>query len=169
MYTSSHQIANFFIRQSQATGAELTPMKLIKLCYIAHGWHLGFFDEQLLDEAIFAWKYGPVIDTLYRDFKKYGTGQITELYKDEKSGEYEFPDISKTEFLNSIWNAYRRFNGVQLSAMTHDEGTPWDITWNRNGGKNRRAAIIPNDLIKAHYKEKIAANDPSRTAEPALN
>lgn len=161
---NAHQIANFFIKQSQDTGIELTPMKLIKLSYIAHGWHLGLYDTQLLDEVIYAWKYGPVIDTIYTDFKKYGNSQITELYKDEVNCIYPMTGSDKEEFLNMIWTSYGRFSGIQLSAMTHQPETPWDIVWNKRGGKNLKHSIIPNDLIKEHYKSKIVNAQQRATA-----
>jgi uncharacterized phage-associated protein len=165
---NSYQIANYFIKSSQDTGQELTPMKLIKLCYIAHGWHLGLYDTQLLDEVIYAWKYGPVVDTVYKEFRKYGSSQIAELYSDcEGENIYPMPDEKIKPFLDAIWKSYSKYDGVQLSAMTHQSNTPWDIIWNKKGGNREKYAIIPNDLIKAHYKEKIQqvnANTAGKTA-----
>lgn len=150
---TSQQIANFFIRSSQNTGNELTPMKLIKLCYIAHGWNLALYNEALLDEAIQAWQYGPVIQSVYRDFKHYGNSQITELIR--VGDEYPLPHQDALPLLRKIWDVYKKYTGVQLSAMTHQRGTPWDITWNEKNGKQLRSAIIPNNLIKEHYLLKI--------------
>ena len=65
-------VANFFIQKSIETGLEVTPMKLLKLVYIAHGWSLGLFGEPLIDEAVVAWTYGPVIPDLYKVLKDYG-------------------------------------------------------------------------------------------------
>ncbi len=163
---NSFQIANFFIKASQDTGQELTPMKVIKLCYISHGWYLGLFDDQLLDEVIYAWKYGPVVDTVYKEFRKYGSSQITELYKDDHCNEYPMPDDKVKGFLNAIWKAYGNRTGVELSSLTHQPNTPWDITWNKNGGKKEMYSIIPNDLIKAHYKEKIQQVNANPTPAP---
>lgn len=160
---NSHQIANYFIRKSHATGIELTPMKLIKLCYIAHGWHLGLYDKELLDEAIYAWKFGPVIRTIYHDFKKYGNSQISKLYSDGENN-YPLPDKEIEEFLDTVWASYGKYDGVHLSALTHQENTPWDIAWNKEGGKEKKDAIIGNDLIAKHYKEKIAAINAKRRA-----
>ena len=160
---SSRQIANYFIRKSHDTGIALTPMKLIKLCYIAHGWHLGIFEKELLDEVIYAWKFGPVIRTIYQDFKQYGNSQISKLYS-EDGNKYPFPDEKIVQFLDTIWNAYGKYDGVQLSSFTHQKDTPWDIVWNREGGCENKDAIIGNELIKKHYKEKIAAINAKRTA-----
>jgi uncharacterized phage-associated protein len=153
---NSFQIANYFIKSSQNTGVELTPMKLIKLCYIANGWHLGLFDDQLLDEITYAWKYGPVIDSIYKEFRKFGSSQIQELYSDSENNNcYPLPDEKIKPFLDKIWEVYSKYDGIQLSVMTHQPNTPWDIIWNKKGGKKEKYAIIPNELIKSHYKEKI--------------
>ncbi len=154
---SSNQIANFFIKKSHATGIEITPMKLIKLCYVAHGWHLGLYDEELLAEAIYAWKYGPVINSLYTEFKKYHTSPISELYIDRVTGKIPLPDDAKTPFLDKTWDIYKDFSAIQMSTLTHQKNTPWDIIWNQLGGKNRLNVIIPNDLIRDYYKKRIEA------------
>lgn len=149
-------IANFFIRNSFATGHDLTPMKLIKLCYISHGWHLGIYGEPLLDEPVFAWKYGPVVNNVYQAFKHYGNARISE-YANTQRG-IVMPEENKTEaFLQKIWDVYKGFSGTQLSTMTHQKDTPWDIIWNQQGGKDRKDVIIPDDIIEQHYKQKLNA------------
>jgi len=73
---NSLAVANYFITKANDEGTELTPMKLIKLVYIAHGWHLGLKNESLIDEGVQAWKYGPVIKSVYDEFKGYKNGQV---------------------------------------------------------------------------------------------
>ena len=46
---SPKQIADYFLSKHSVDG-NITPMKLIKLVYIAHGWHLGITDTALIDE-----------------------------------------------------------------------------------------------------------------------
>jgi uncharacterized phage-associated protein len=155
---NSFQIANYFLLLGQKTGIEITPMKIIKLCYIAHGWHLGFTSKPLLDETIYAWKYGPVIDTLYDRFKEYGSSPIRTLYSpDWNGGNYPLPDQSSSinSFLDSIWKAYGKYDGITLSAMTHQKDTPWYKVWHEEGGRNKRQIPIPNNYIEEHYKQKI--------------
>ncbi len=161
---TSLEVANYFIRQSLKTGIELTPMKLIKLSYIAHGFHLGIYSKELLDEAVYAWQYGPVIETLYYKFREYKDCQIDELHRDKATGVYPMPRIDVVPLLEKIWNTYGQYDGITLSAMTHQEGTPWDITWNKVGGKNKRSAVIPNDLIEEYYEEKLSSASYATTA-----
>lgn len=161
---NSFQIANYFIKSAQDTGEEVTPMKLIKLTYIAHGWYLGFNDKPLLTETVYAWKYGPVIDTLYNEFKAYGNCPINQLYYDHCNQLYPLPDASINSFLDAIWKGYGSFDGIKLSAMTHQKGTPWDRIWNDEGAKNKRHVPIPNNYIKEYYKKKIADSQQSISA-----
>ncbi len=71
-------IANYFVRKSLDSGIPVTPMKLVKLVYVAHGWYLGLTGEPLIAEGVQAWKYGPVVPSVYDKFKMYGGSAITE-------------------------------------------------------------------------------------------
>lgn len=163
MAISSLAVANFFVEKSIESGVELTPMKLIKMVYIAHGWHLALKKEPLIAEAVQAWKYGPVVRSVYDQFKGFRDGQITQMAQVFANGDLVSPRVSDEDtkaFLLSVWNAYRQFSGWQLSAITHEPNTPWDVTWNNNGGSEQSGAIIPNDTICAHYlglREKRSA------------
>jgi uncharacterized phage-associated protein len=147
-------IANYFVKKSLESGKELTPMKLVKLVYIAHGWHLALTGQPLIDERVQAWKFGPVISSVYHFFKGYGNRQIdstVSLIETES-----LPTHTK-QLLDKIWEVYGNMNGLQLSTLTHQPNTPWDIVWNQQGGKDGVSVSIPNDLIKEHYKLKANA------------
>lgn len=160
------QISNYFIEKSlQASGSEpckpLTPMKLIKLTYISHGWSLALLDEPLLSELVEAWRYGPVVSAIYREFKSYGNRTVTSMAIAENG---EIPTINDNynpkvkALLDKIWDVYNKYDGIELSAMTHQPGTPWDTVWNKLGGKHKKSAPISNALIAEHYNDIIAKN-----------
>ena len=159
----SIQIANYFIKKRLDTGRDLTPMKLIKLCYIAHGWYCGFNNQPLLNETIYAWKYGPVVPSIYEQFKHYGSGQIDKLCNPnpfDDSNNFPLPDDESVKnFLDAIWNSYSKYDGIKLSSMTHQPGTPWDRVWNQENGKKQLDAVIPNDYITEYYKQRIRDNN----------
>jgi uncharacterized phage-associated protein len=137
-YPSS--IANFFLYQSFDENIPLTPMKLIKLVYIAYGWHLAIYDKKLFDEKIQAWNYGPVIPSIYHEFKRFGKDQINDYSRslNEKTGELSLvkvvkdrTEVSKT--LKIVWEIYKNHSAEQLSELTHETGSPWDKAINNNG------------------------------------
>lgn len=153
-------IANYFINKANADEVEITPMKLVKLVYIAHGWYLALNGNPLISENVQAWKYGPVIQSLYYATKDYGKSPIKSQISGFLGGlsfSVGIPTItdnSLTPFLDKIWDTYKKFDGPQLSTMTHQAGTPWHFTWYTLGGKDKLGAIIPDNVIKEHYLAK---------------
>jgi uncharacterized phage-associated protein len=156
MAISSLSVANYFIEKSLNSGIELTPMKIIKMVYIAHGWHLAIKGEPLINEAVEAWKFGPVIPSVYRNFRSYRDGQITKMAQIFNEDNLISPQVESEDtrvFLQSVWDAYSQYSGWQLSAITHEKDTPWFKIWNDNGGHQVIGAIIPNDVIHSHYSD----------------
>ncbi|HKP32593.1 MAG TPA: type II toxin-antitoxin system antitoxin SocA domain-containing protein [Chitinophagaceae bacterium] len=154
-------IANYFVGKSLDTGEELTVLKLVKLVYISHGWYLAWKNEDLLSHAVEAWQYGPVVPVVYHRFKEFGDSQIKEFADDVRTLSFYVPRIEDAEiagFLDNIWDEYKQYNGLQLSTLTHLKGTPWDIVYNDPKNKDKRGVIIPNNLIKEHYLQKLNAN-----------
>jgi uncharacterized phage-associated protein len=154
-------IANFFLDLAASKGISLTPMKLQKLVYYAHGWFAGYTGQPLINESVEAWQYGPVIPSLYHEFKGYGSGPVkrkaTDLATD--SDEFEIREVPPPQdagirsFLEKIWASYGGYSAVQLSEMTHAADGPWDITWKECAGM--RGTDIPFDRIQAHFKNVV--------------
>jgi uncharacterized phage-associated protein len=148
---SPFAVANYFIRKAGETGKSLTPMKLIKMVYIAHGWCLGLTGEPLITEKIQAWKYGPLIESLYRVFRKYGSSNIPE------SGQVPDAPLEDSEvlrrFLDRVWAGYSGYSGLQLSTLTHQKDTPWSKVYTPLSFRK----IIPDEEIKQHYRGKLNA------------
>ena len=49
---SSKAIANFFLDRGMDDDIEISPMKIIKLVYIAHGYHLAVTDVALIEDYV---------------------------------------------------------------------------------------------------------------------
>lgn len=139
-------------------GVSITPMKVLKLVYIAHGWHLGIRKEPLITEQTEAWKYGPVIESVYRVFRKFGRNDIDSLQFLSKDDKAEFTDLLKNTddraLLDRVWEVYRDYTATELSSLTHMPETPWYTTWNEKGGSLKSGAIIPNAAIRTYYENK---------------
>jgi uncharacterized phage-associated protein len=155
-------IANFFIEKAISSGKPLTNMQAVKLTYIAHGWYLGLTGQPLLDELAQAWKFGPVVPSVYEKFKLCGRNPITapasQALNSDTVNSYSLSNDELVPFLDKIWETYGKYSGSALSDMTHRPGTPWDEVYNRQGGKENRDVYIPNDLIERHYKLLVERN-----------
>ena len=141
-------VADEILKIAKRAGKALTPLQLMKLTYIAHGWSLGFDRGDLFNNRIEAWKFGPVIPDLYRATKSYGRSPIPlDLVDDKSSG----VDADTREFLEKVFNTYNQYDGIQLSSLTHQSGTPWDTVYM----DGVRGVEIPDDLIERHYKRLL--------------
>ena len=135
----SQAIANEFLRIAKGEGKPLTPMQLLKLVFFAHGWHLALTGKPLIDEPVQAWDYGPVIPSLYHEFKKYGNNAITANATSIKHlGGSKFqihcPNVAfgstqdtayVQRLLAKIWEIYGKLTAFQLSNITHEPNSPW--------------------------------------------
>ena len=162
---SSLVVADYLLLSSSTP---LTPMHVNKLTYIAHGFTLAMTDRPLISEVVEAWKYGPVIPSLYfalrtfkgNDLERLGycntpippsngdarTAMKERLMKDRFSG------MSKQELkiIEDVAKAHEGCAGVDLSAMTNQAGTPWE-----RRHVDGETVIISNFVIKSYYKSLL--------------
>lgn len=140
-------VADDILKIAKARGDELTPLQLMKLVYIAHGFYLAMRSGDLFGDRIEAWKYGPVMPDLYQATKKFGRKKIPlTLVDDSPSG----VGVDDHKFLKDVYEEYGHLDGISLSSLTHKQGTPWSKIFDGSMG-----AEIPDSLIKDHYKKIV--------------
>ena len=122
---SVNSIARWFLHQSS-----MEHKKLQKLCYYAQAWHCALEGSPLFNDVIEAWVHGPVIPSLYQQYKNYGWQKIPQLIEFDDSS--LAPETIGT--LNAVYETYGDFTGMQLEALTHSEA-PW---------QKARGTLYPN-------------------------
>lgn len=145
MIYDARQIANWFVTRAKQDGRTLSIMSLLKLTYIAHGWHLETQGAPLFPNKIEAWQYGPVIPDVYNDFRKQGVAVRSTV---SSVPQCAF-DPEDEALLDQVWQIYGGLPAFRLSDMTHVTNGPWDVA-TRMGGNYAR---IPDELIRGHYAE----------------
>jgi len=167
--TSAAAVANEFLDiQSVDPGfPPIDQMKIQKLVFYSHAWYLGLESVPLFEEDVYAWPWGPVVPPIYHDFLEFGRRPIagkraSELVK-AGPGNLEFKfiipsvaDAGLKTFLRQVWDAHKRFTGVQLSNATHATGEPWTIIREKYGNLDSKP-LIPNDLIQEVFAKKAKA------------
>lgn len=150
-------IANYFVIKAKDDKAKLDLLKLVKLVYLAYGWSLVILNQRLIDEAPEVWPYGPVCPTVYHTFKKWSNKKTishTERFYDMTENKWTTPaikddEISVKRLLDTIWKMYYDLSGVDLSNLTHQEGSAWSVTKEENHGL--RNCHISDNLIKEEF------------------
>lgn len=156
---SSMAVANWFIENA----SPIDPLKLQKLIYFAHGWYLALRDQPLIDEFVEAWEYGPVVPSVYHEFKEYGNRPILKpgtAVERRSDGTLWFvtprvpnDDEFVVKLLRKIADVYGRYSGLQLSTETHKPDSPWAKV--RSTSFGRKGTDIPDEEIETYFKQLI--------------
>lgn len=158
MSDKSLAAAQYILEQVRQSGdPAVTPMQLLKLVYIAHGYMLGNQGRPLLDEPVQAWRHGPVIPSVYRALKSFRSQPVSAV-PGASSSALMLSDLER-QVLDYVAHAYGKSDGITLSSATHMPGTPWSLTWERAG----QNATISNDLIESFYRHEVLSQ-PSHSA-----
>jgi uncharacterized phage-associated protein len=122
-------IANAILNKAAECGEKLRPLKLQKLLYYACGYYYAAYREPLIDSAIEAWDTGECLPVPIPT------------------------DQRVAGLIDFVWNTYGKYSGLQLSDMTHSDGSPWQKTRERFPGiKN---ADISNELMSEHFAKYV--------------
>lgn len=139
-------VAAWFINHvDRDSGDSMTPLKLQKLLYYAQAWHLLAFDKPLFDEDMQAWAHGPVVPSVYHEFKGYGFNSIPEHKAIEEI------DATSEAILSQVADIYGEFSAKRLEAMTHLEA-PWRDARGGLAPEARCDSVIPKDAIKTFFQ-----------------
>jgi uncharacterized phage-associated protein len=164
MAFSAKSVANEFLRLAYQDVKRISPLKMQKLAYLAHGWHLAVTGRPLLNESIQAWKYGPVIPTLYREFKESGSASIVSPAAVLRNGQWVparledegTPEEVATarQVIERVWQQYGSFTASDLTTLTHTEGSPWD----RTPDKEEPGTVISDASIREYFLRQAKAS-----------
>lgn len=155
---ASNDIARYFIARSITDNTPVTNLKLQKLIYIAHGFHLGLKGKPLLAEQIECWPYGPVISCTYHEYKSFGNKTIT-VTQEGFQKPFDF-DKEALEVLDFTWASSKDLDAIQLSNWTHIDGSPWKRAMDEG------RAVIPNNYIEDYFKTLVM---PPANGAPTTN
>jgi len=167
MRNNALSIANSILRMADNEGKALRPLALMKLVYIAYGYSLADLLHDVIDprfDRVEAWKYGPVIPSVYHSFKHFQNSPITDkavvLVEDSLEPRYIVPFVTDGKLLESVskaWNDYKNYSDSKLVDVCHKPDSPWAQVYKE--GKNNE---IPESVTQQYYLfllGKIGTND----------
>lgn len=164
MKDSALSIANYFIDLAHSQGKIIKPLRLMKLVYIAHGFMLAMLNRSVLNprfDTVEAWKYGPVIPSVYHSFKIYGNNPITKkttVFIDEEGRqdiEYkiatpQLEDSEAKQICNFVFKRYEKFSDWDLVEFLHKPQSPWGLVYREGESKT-----IPDLYTKIYFKKLV--------------
>ena len=141
---------------------DVTNLKLQKLLYIAYGVHKALYDASLFNDKIQAWRLGPVIPSVYREFKDHGKNPITTrayFLNDDYSGEatlarYDEFSEEVNKSLSIACAAYGRETAWNLVDTLHKENSAWAKAYKEGRSETINDSDIKNEFEQ--YLDKLA-------------
>lgn len=137
-----------------------THLKLEKLVYMCFAEYLCDTGRELFKDKIYAYKYGPVVKSVYEKYKKYG-------YKDIEDNEIDSVDIhelpaksrilfatdglKKVKCIEDTILKYGKCTANELVDITHNQNTPW----HKAGEGKLFNNVIDNNIIIKYHKNEI--------------
>ncbi len=128
---------------------ETTPLHIVKLVYLCHGWMLGITGKPLVAEPVVTGRFGPVLRSLYDRYEIFGDERI--FGPEQKGVEHgELASVQRA-VIDFVHEAYKGVRDTELSEITHEPGTPWSKISESKG----LDAVIPSALIQSHYRQML--------------
>ena len=135
MKASATVLCNNILLRANNEGIEITPMKLQKLMYYTCRDYAQKTGASPLGESFEVWQYGPVLPSVYSEFKAFRAEPIRGFAKDATGNSFRVSESENpilSEVLDLIWAKYKRLSGVDLSRMTHEAGSGWHEAYMRD-------------------------------------
>jgi|HubBroStandDraft_1064217.scaffolds.fasta_scaffold518715_2 uncharacterized phage-associated protein len=144
--TTASDVADFILEKSTK---EISNLKLQKLLYYCQAWHLALYDRPLFADSIEAWLHGPVVPSIYRQFKKFGWQPI------KRTGHpcAQLDDNAQAH-VGEILKLYGDFNAVALEQMTHEEN-PWAEARASLSPDANPSKEIPHTSMNMYFKQVL--------------
>ncbi|MEO0035654.1 MAG: hypothetical protein RLZZ501_1677 [Pseudomonadota bacterium] len=143
-------VANEIIRDAAERGITVTNLSLQKLAYFAHGWHLALTGEPLIEEGFEAWRFGPVVPSLYHKFKLYSSNPIP---PDHPLADTPPLDEAARAVIVKVIEVFGGRSGFELVGLSHDPAGPWHRVFHDPA----IGATIPDRDIGRYFKQLAGA------------
>ena len=162
-------ISNFFIDRSIDVRAPITALSLLKILYFSHAWHLVKYGSPLVAQPFEAWKFGPVVRVVYDQIKMKRSMPIEEalVVLNPIRGQYEKAVVKRstelTYFMENIFDYYSKYSALQLSDLTHEVGSPWDLIWRKAEISAVPGMRIPDEMIRNWFASESARRSTRQT------
>ncbi|MCQ2070885.1 MAG: DUF4065 domain-containing protein [archaeon] len=95
-------------------------MKIQKLLYFAWIEYYKVYGESLFDDRFYAWRYGPVVESVYQEYKSFSAAPIAFV----KKPDMQF-DKGTIMFLEEFASSHLHDSAGDLVNKTHEAGKPW--------------------------------------------
>ena len=143
MCRSAKDVSLYVIDWGHKHHSEITNLRLQKLLYFIQGENIRANNPRLIEDNFYAWKLGPVIPSVYEEYRIYSSFVIPHFVVKELPvfGERD------QEVIEYTLEAYSQYSTWDLVNLTHSQA-PWKYSYEIFGN----SALIPYESIERYFK-----------------
>lgn len=142
MKRSAISLAMYIIDKCCRDGKPISNLQLQKILYYIQVAFLRTFNASCFDDSIEAWRFGPVVRSVYNKYCGFGALPICEFRGVDLNCSKEEKNL-----IDNIINIKCKAKPWELVRDTHAKGKAWDRIY--AGGKGNRCEI-PVELLRVH-------------------
>ena len=136
-------------------------LKLQKLLYYTQAWSLVFREQPMFFEEIQAWVHGPVVPSVYHEYKCYGYQKISLASDLQEIGSDEL------QIIDLVCDVYGGKTGSFLEDLTHSE-SPWINARTGLNGSDRSNSVISLKEMFSYFTKFVETKQPPSISSKAV-
>jgi uncharacterized phage-associated protein len=114
-------VAHYFLNKADRDAGDApTHLWLQKVVFYAQAWSFVFLSEPLFAEPVEAWEHGPVVESVWQEYKKFERHVISE----QPTIDPRLFSKEEMTLLRVVWERYGGLTASRLRSLTHSEA-PW--------------------------------------------
>ncbi len=158
---SAFRLIPYILKQVNDSQSTIDPLKLQKLLYYVQAWSLVLRDCPIFSEPLEAWIHGPVIPSVYRNYRAYGYQTIL------TPEEYQPVRSDEAQVLDMVCETYGTKTGTFLEDLTHSED-PWIQARSGLKSHQRSSRKISLKSMTRYYSKFLQSKQPPQIKSEAL-
>ncbi|MEI7575911.1 MAG: type II toxin-antitoxin system antitoxin SocA domain-containing protein [Armatimonadota bacterium] len=126
--------ANTIVQWHLEQMVTVTPLRVQKVLYYSHGWHLALAGYPMVSSPMEAWTWGPVNPRVYAAFERYSKDEPIRHLAFRENGESRKLEDESNEhsryaasLARAVCDSLKGMSDTALFESTHEEGTPWEV------------------------------------------
>ena len=156
-------IARYIINYSNEKEYSISNLKLQKLLYFVQAYFLAFTQshEPCFNERIEAWDFGPVVPSVYREFKQFGSSTIPPVKSYLECSTDNIWSVQKKLFSDDVIDQKNReiIGEIVDKFASYSAGELVDLTHNQKPWKSAYQPFLNREITKKSIKEYFGGNE----------
>lgn len=136
-------IADYIIRYEEKRGHLINNLKLQKILYFLQAQFLVSYNKSLFEEELIAWDFGPIVKSVYYNYKVYGGASI---FVQPRNYRNAYIAKEHRKMINEMLDHIRPYSSTQLVDICHKQ-RPF------NHARFKWDNVIALEELREYFKE----------------